>query len=733
MVSGAASSDIDDRTTSALSTSSQTHVDLNDAHPHSPRSKMKAWSTSYAEPAGPAAENEVHPQKTVPASATSMGAPALDTSRVGQPTTGRRHKRADRPPPPRCMESCIESIESCTQNIVRFNERMEISRVQAEQQRRDHGDPPAARKAIIPLVFVILSWVFLAYVWRLCSRLIQQNPQGAVLGSRKEGIGLLVGFVILWLVTIWSYVVVISRGPGLVKDYVPESDPPAANVPAEHRNDALTCAQPYQQSTTGPVPIPGQSRPSTDLHATRASGSNNGHATTPAPSTSLPYPSFNADLESFGGYRASSDSMRVLPGSMEPKHEARAAELSSHSPDLSRSAIEEENSDAAAEVSAAVEEEQLGAETSPPTDDVDASDIAADPQLPGLIGPLAAAALAEGQGMREGARALERLDDAEHTAPAPPGPDATQTDAATTSGWAAPQRTPQNDPPPLSAAALYCHRCRRVKPPRAHHCRRCGTCVLKMDHHCPWVGGCVGAHNQRFFFIFVFWVTLLELYTLVTTAVFFRRGVRSLGAPVRSAWRVDGFLISLFPISGIFLIFTGALLCTHVFLMAHNLTTIEHVGVNRVQGRERVLLDRWFGMQRKGGLGGVKQKRLMRKEWDRKWGRWTSEANRWWLGGSDEVHFDDTDDRGKQPEQPDVASISGAQEKQQDARSKSSAGGRRRGAFRTNIEQALGPSMWMWILPLGKHPNEGLEFPMNPRFGREGVWRERQDWPPALR
>ncbi len=59
------------------------------------------------------------------------------------------------------------------------------------------------------------------------------------------------------------------------------------------------------------------------------------------------------------------------------------------------------------------------------------------------------------------------------------------------SNWSAPQRRPANDPPPLSPAALYCHRCRRVKPPRAHHCRRCGTCVLKMDHHCPWVGGCV--------------------------------------------------------------------------------------------------------------------------------------------------------------------------------------------------------------------------------------------------
>ncbi len=114
-----------------------------------------------------------------------------------------------------------------------------------------------------------------------------------------------------------------------------------------------------------------------------------------------------------------------------------------------------------------------------------------------------------------------------------------------------------------------------------------------MDHHCPWVGGCVGAHNQRFFYIFVLWVTLLELYTLIATSIFFHRGVQSLDRS-GGAWRVDGFLISLFPICVIFLIFTGALLGTHTWLMSRNLTTIEHVGVNRMQGRERVLVDRWF-------------------------------------------------------------------------------------------------------------------------------------------
>lgn len=655
------------------------------------------------------------------------------------------------------MQSCLESIESCTQNIVRFNERMDQKRVQAEAQRRESADPPAARKAIIPLVFVILSWVFLAYVWRLCSRLIQQNPQGAVLGSRADGIGLLVAFVIMWLMTMWSYVTVISKGPGLVKDYVPESDPPPASFHPGQWNGAPQ--QPsqqhyYPQNASGPMPIPGQARFSTEEPSMRASESAHGHIA-PAASTSLPYPSFNADLERFGGLRASSDSMRVLPGSVEPKHDGDL----SHSRDMSRCTIVEE--EAAAYTSAADLDAELVTERSAAKEDIRPSGISADPQLPGIIGSFGAAAIAEGEGAREGA---EDSDQAEAQQQAPqPFPPATNDPIA--SGWAAPQRRPQNDPPPLSPAALYCHRCRRVKPPRAHHCRRCGTCVLKMDHHCPWVGGCVGAHNQRFFFIFVFWVTMLELYTLITTAIFFHRGIRSLSsAGGTSAWKVDGFLISLFPICAIFLIFTGALLCTHVFLMSHNMTTIEHVGISKVQGRERVLIDRWFGVQSKkggqgkGGFGGLnlKAKREMVREWDAEWGKLSKEGNRWWLGSSREVRYPrhEQDQQREQQQQEhelqegpssDAISINGAHEKQQGVSfnnqkkknniktKKSGTKEGEKGAWMINMEQALGSNMVLWFVPVGKHPNDGLDFPMNPRFGDEGVWRKRQEWPSDLR
>ena len=56
---------------------------------------------------------------------------------------------------------------------------------------------------------------------------------------------------------------------------------------------------------------------------------------------------------------------------------------------------------------------------------------------------------------------------------------------------------------------LYCQKCQNPRPPRSHHCKICKKCTLKMDHHCHWVANCVGYYNQKNFYQFLFYSTLV--------------------------------------------------------------------------------------------------------------------------------------------------------------------------------------------------------------------------------
>ena len=58
---------------------------------------------------------------------------------------------------------------------------------------------------------------------------------------------------------------------------------------------------------------------------------------------------------------------------------------------------------------------------------------------------------------------------------------------------------------------LFCQKCSKKRPGRAHHCKICNQCILKMDHHCPWIANCVGHGNQKYFYTFLFYATIGDL------------------------------------------------------------------------------------------------------------------------------------------------------------------------------------------------------------------------------
>jgi len=62
---------------------------------------------------------------------------------------------------------------------------------------------------------------------------------------------------------------------------------------------------------------------------------------------------------------------------------------------------------------------------------------------------------------------------------------------------------------------IFCHKCEKYKPKRAHHCRVCERCILKMDHHCPWINNCVGHGNHKPFMLFLMYATVGLVHVLL--------------------------------------------------------------------------------------------------------------------------------------------------------------------------------------------------------------------------
>ena len=120
----------------------------------------------------------------------------------------------------------------------------------------------------------------------------------------------------------------------------------------------------------------------------------------------------------------------------------------------------------------------------------------------------------------------------------------------------------------------YCEYCDQWKPDRTHHCRACKKCIHRMDHHCPWINNCVGAKNQKFFCLFLFYVFLCCLQVLIMMSyvayLYFNLNDKKFKGLL-------SLIVSVFTgvIASIFMGFTAVMFYDQIEVIVSNQTEVE--------------------------------------------------------------------------------------------------------------------------------------------------------------
>ncbi|WWC86676.1 uncharacterized protein L201_001553 [Kwoniella dendrophila CBS 6074] len=145
-------------------------------------------------------------------------------------------------------------------------------------------DPWLQRKIAISVVIGLACWSFYVVVGRVCTPMIQGRSSSGL--GRSTGIGGIVGFVILWLFMITTYMKMLFVGPGFAPNHVPKAQQPQ---PCDQQNH-------YQAPMLSPPPS-----------AVRNSGIDD----TPQPSEFAAV--VNVAQETLQNYRPSSDTGTEAP------------------------------------------------------------------------------------------------------------------------------------------------------------------------------------------------------------------------------------------------------------------------------------------------------------------------------------------------------------------------------------------------------------------------------------
>ncbi|KZO98845.1 zf-DHHC-domain-containing protein [Calocera viscosa TUFC12733] len=362
------------------------------------------------------------------------------------------------PPPPKPAKAQPRTIFSAFTVTWREARERRAKREQAAEERRDRRRKPRPwilRKAAVGFVIALLIWLQYVYVRRLCVPMIRRDA--AARGTFGQGIAYLVVYEVLWLMTAWCYVKIITVPPGFAKDHIKKTPPP---------NEM------QQTRTTSPETWgPSTQRASTETAPLRTSRS------------LQPLQEKRPEVPRSAASAGSVSSGRSRAGPIEfPENNPIARPFG-------RTAGSPTNGTA----------NGAAYGTANGTSEMDA--------VPGFVKVHASRAPVSNGGPKRPEPAVRPSWEA------PPPRDEGET-------WGEnlpPSRKPNH--PVLNPDRRYCYKCEVVKPYRSHHCSTCATDVLMFDHHCLWIGQCVGARNRKFFVNFLEWGVLLAIYIFITLVV----------------------------------------------------------------------------------------------------------------------------------------------------------------------------------------------------------------------
>ncbi|CAK68811.1 unnamed protein product (macronuclear) [Paramecium tetraurelia] len=126
-----------------------------------------------------------------------------------------------------------------------------------------------------------------------------------------------------------------------------------------------------------------------------------------------------------------------------------------------------------------------------------------------------------------------------------------------------------------------CRQCNSWKPPRAHHCKRCKKCIFKMDHHCVWINNCIGALNQKYFVLFLFYLLLFILTVLGIHTIgicdYFMRSKRKILSIIMTMTITKFQIYSILVIIFCFTIIISQMLLNQITAIRDNQTAVESI------------------------------------------------------------------------------------------------------------------------------------------------------------